>query len=976
MTAMAKRLFVLTAIVLTAFPAMISAQTGTIAGLVRDGTGAVLPGVTVEATSPALIEKVRVAVTDDQGVYKIVDLRPGTYAVTFKLPGFTTLVREGLDLSTGVTVAVNAELRVGALEETITVSGQSPLVDPQNTVQRRTVTRDIIEDLPTGRQWANYTVLVPGVAIVAGAGQDVGGSAGDRTQWLAIHGSNAWEAPREFDGMRYDNIAQTGGSSGVYPVNNAMVQEFDVRTGGAGADADVSGVRVNAIPKQGGNRFSGYFFGNFSNERLIANNLDDDLRARGAPTPSTLTNLFDINPAVGGPLKQDKLWFYASYRYYGSTEIPPGAYYAKDPYAFVFTPDTSRRAVSPSWTHSGNLRGTWQTTPSSRLALYGDRHVRCNPCALGLSATNSWEASRQTKTPNNGLIQGTWNWTATNRLLVEIGETIKPDLLEYHAQPGLPQDGFSVFEQRTGLSFRNIASRYHQRTLQHNGRASVAYVTGSHNLKVGTQWLSGTFRRTFFSTDTMNLLDGVPVALTLRLTPYDTASNLKLNLGAYVQEQWTHERLTLNVGLRFDYVNIYVPQQHIGPSKYVGARDFARIDDVPSWKDISPRLGASYDLFGNAKTALKGYLGRFVEAQGAWFSELVNPAAATSGTTATRAWNDANGNFVPDCDLMNPGTNGECGANNNLNFGRSVVAVRYDPEAANGWNVRSRNWEGMVGIQQELRSGVSADLSYNWRDDDGFGRWVGNRVTDNLLVTPADYDTYCVTAPRDPRLPGGGGYPICGLADIKPGKFGQNDNVITLASVFGKQYRRYDGVDLNVNVRLPGRARLTGGSSIGRVKTNQCFVVDSPQEMVNCAVNPPFQPHVKLSGIYPLPLWGLQTSATYQSIPGPEITASWAVPVSLITPALGRSLAGGARSATVPLVAPATMFNDRMHQVDVRVGKNVKVGPARLQAHLDVYNILNANAVLQQNNTFGSAWQNPTSILVGRMFKFGVQLDF
>ena len=966
--------FVILAVLLLVPVAATAQSTGAIAGSVRDTTGAVLPGVTVEAASPALIEKVRTAVTDSQGEYKIVDLRPGVYAVTFTLVGFNTLKREGIELTVGVTANVSAELPVGALEETITVSGQSPLVDIQSATQHRTITRTQIEDLPTGRFWGNYLGLIPGVSV-SSRGQDVGGSTADNSFGLSIHGSFADEMPRIFDGMRLGNIIGTGGGpNGPYPVNNGMIQEISVNTSGASAEYEVGGLLTNLIPKQGGNRFSTYVFANFSNDTLQSNNLDDALRARGATAPSVLAKIWEVNPAFGGPLRRDKLWFYGSYRYSQITEQPSGAYYAKDPAAYIFTPDLTRTPVNDKWTHSANLRLTGQTSSTSKLNLYGDNHWRCVPCANGLSATTAWEATTWLTTPVNRILQATWNWTVTNRLLIEVGDTYKPDSFVFLPQAGIPADRSGVVETRTGFTHRaQTGNRLKRRTDQWNGKAVVSYVTGSHQVRVGTQWYYGHQAETQDTSNDswLNLLDGVPVSVTLRTTPLVHQENLKLNLGIYAQEQWTRKRLTLNLGARFDYLNAYLPEQHLPPVRYVGARDFAAVYNLPNWKNVSPRLGGAYDLFGSGRTALKWSLGRYVEGQGSGIAELVNPMGSLSSSavsTGTRAWNDVNMNFIPDCDLTNQALNGECGPNNNANFGKPIVTTRYAPDVVTGWGTRGYNWETSTGLQQELRPGVAVEASYN-------RRWFGNfRVTDNTLVTPADYDPYCVTSPVDVRLPGGG-QQTCGLYDIRPTLFGVNDNVITAASTFGTQTQIYDGVDFGVNVRLAKGVQVQGGTSTGRLKTNTCFVVDSPQALRFCNVRPPFLTQVKLVGIYPLPWWGLQTSATFQDLPGPEITASWAAPASAVT-GLGRPLAGGARSVTVALVSPGTLFGDRLHEVDFRVAKNVKVGRARLQAQLDLYNLLNANPVLTQNNTYGSAWQRPLTILLGRMVKFGVQLDF
>jgi hypothetical protein len=499
----------------------------------------------------------------------------------------------------------------------------------------------------------------------------------------------------------------------------------------------------------------------------------------------------------------------------------------------------------------------------------------------------------------------------------------------------------------------------------------VSYVTGSHNLKVGTQWFSGyrTLTNVSNNDSTYNLQNGQPVSITIRTTPYAEQENVKLNLGLFVQEQWTARRLTVNAGLRLDYLNGYLPAQYSPPVQFFPvAREFPRMD-VLNQKDLGPRIGVSYDLFGTAKTALKFSAGKYFEMEAVTRMQAVNPLAATAGTTATRAWNDVNSDFVPDCDLTNPLANGECFGNDNANFGKAIVPIRYAPGTVEGWGTRGANWELSGAIDHEVRPGFAAGLSYH-------RRWFTNLlVTDNVFVTPLDYDPFCITSPVDPRLPGGGGQHICGLYDVTSSKFGVNDNVVGRAENFGDKAEVYDGVDLNVNLRLRGHVTVQGGTSTGRTRTDSCFVIDSPQALYQCAITPPFQTQVKMTAVYSLPWWGLNTSATFQSLPGPEITASYSAPEAAVT-GLGRPLSGGRRTVTVNLVQPGTLFGDRLNQVDFRLTRSMRVHGVTVEPQLDLYNAFNANPILSYNSIYGSAWQNPALILKGRLVKFGLQVKF
>src|SRR5262249_228391 len=291
-----------------------SAQTSSIAGVVRDASGAVVPGVTVETTSPALIEKTRTAVTDGQGVYKIIDLRPGTYTVTFTLTGFNVVKRDGIILTADFTATVNADLRVGTVAETVTVTAESPLIDTQSVTQRKSLGTHLINALPTGRSFQNISVLVPGV-VIALASQDVGGTGGERYQTLAVHGSRADQMPLVLNGMPYNNMNNTGGGyNTTLVINTGTVQEMTVTTSGLSAESRSSGVLTNTIPKEGGNTIRGNLFTNFANDRFQANNLTQDLTKQGLTRVNSVDRIWDFNPTLGGPIVKDRLWFYGGVR--------------------------------------------------------------------------------------------------------------------------------------------------------------------------------------------------------------------------------------------------------------------------------------------------------------------------------------------------------------------------------------------------------------------------------------------------------------------------------------------------------------------------------------------------------------------------------------------------------------------------------------------------------------------------------------
>jgi hypothetical protein len=412
-------------------------------------------------------------------------------------------------------------------------------------------------------------------------------------------------------------------------------------------------------------------------------------------------------------------------------------------------------------------------------------------------------------------------------------------------------------------------------------------------------------------------------------------------------------RLTLTLGLRFDYFHDSFPEQRLSPGQFVPTRNIvlAGTDGV-RWKDIEPRSGLAFDLFGDGTTALKLSLNRYMASQdlGGSFGQSLGPAARLVGST-NRSWNDANRNFVPDCDLTNPVANGECGAMDNPDFGSIRPGTTYDPDVLRGWSKRQNNTEFSAGVQRQILSRVSLDVSY-------FRRWFGNLlVTDNLAVAPSDYDPFSITAPAHPSLPSGGGYVISGLYDLKPGAFGRAArNVVTFADKYGKQIQHWNGADVSLNVRPRAGVLFAGGTSTGRTSTNNCDVatkLDNPSPLY-CGQNQKFNTTVKFLGQYMIPRIDVQLVGSFQSLPGPAIVANYTASNAEVSPSLGRSLAGGERNVTVNLVAPGTMYGERRNQIDLRFGKILNFGRARVTPSLDLYNVTNANPVLGLSSAFGN----------------------
>jgi hypothetical protein len=978
-----------------------SGSTGAIAGTARDTTGAVLPGVTVEAASPALIEKVRAAVTDAQGNYRVTELRPGTYTVTFTLPGFGTYKRENIELNTGVTAAVNAEMKVGSLEETVTVTGASPVVDVQNVRKQVVLTREVLDVVPTGKTFQGFATLTLGArgsgADGAASAIDVGGNKGEGNSAFGVHGMRGEDAIITQDGMFSNAIVGAGSAQNRQTqINQAFVQEMTLLTSGIGAESQTGGVQINIVPREGGNAFKLYVNGTGTGSALQNSNIDDELRQRGVTTAPKVKKVWDFGGGFGGPIKRDALWFYTAHRYWGNEEIVPGNYFNLTPRTFVYTPDFSRPAFIRRTNRDDSVRLTWQASAKNKLALNYSNQYICN-CYNTVNSNIPHEPATTLNGPNvkAQLTQATWNRPATNRLLFEAGWTFSSNPLVTKRQAGVEFTDIPLVELTTGLRYNavqesltggrgftdpkpeGIGDSY---TNQANGRFVVSYVTGSHSLRSGVTLMKGAQATHGIANEVPGLgpvvymlRNGSPVSVQQWVSPAAVLSNMWPEIALYAQDQWTTRRLTMNLGVRYDHHESYVDAISIPAGTFVGAYDFPRRDDLPNWNDVSPRLGASYDLNGNGKTAIKVSFGRYLQVETVGIADTIAPSR-TLVSNVTRTWADANQNFFPDCDLRNPLINGECGQISNLRFGTPVAVTAYDPEFLTGFGVRPDSWQTTVGFQHELRPGVALTAGY-------YRSWNGNfTTTDNRAVVPADFDPFCVNAPTDTRLGSVSGTQLCGLYDVKVAKFGQVDNLITANSNFGERTEVYNGFDVSINARFGEGGLFQGGLATGRTVSDNCAVVDSPQaaRAGYCRQVLPFkgQTQVKLAAVYPLP-YGLQFSGTYQNLAGTPIAADLVYTNAQVAPSLGRNLAAGAAgTVTVPLLPANQLFEQRLSQLDIRFTKIIRLGGARIQGMFDVYNALNANSVLAVNNTYGSTWLRPTTIMGGRLLKFGGQLDW
>ena len=726
------------------------------------------------------------------------------------------------------------------------------------------------------------------------------------------------------------------------------------------------------MPKDGGNTFHGTLSGNFANESLQAHNYADELKARGLVSPNRVKAVWAVSPAYGGPIRKNRLWFIGGAQVVTTDNYVAGVFANADTSGWRYVPDLNRQMVIDQDYRGVVGRLTWQASRRNKVSMHGEYSYPCF-CKLGTNVTPeaAWRATFPGKTVN-----ATWTSTLTNRLFVKAGGQ------SYHLDPyhlAANGNGRSVVDNGgpyAGFRFGSSASDTSIDSRVVHARGSVAYVTGSHNLTFGADTRLG------FASPSTNavpgnvtyvLLNSLPSSVTYSSGPIIQRNRYLPDIGIFGQEQWTMARLTVNAGIRFDMFRAGYPDQVLPAAQYRPQERRVTGANVVSWTDLNPRLGVAYDLFGDGRTAVKASLGRYVAQEAVALTQSANPVNSTSGNQ-TRTWND-DGDFVVQGDPLNLAANGELGASSNQNFGQIVVTTRVDPAFAQGYGVRPFNWEFSTQVQHQLAPGLGVSLGY-------YRRWFGNiQLTDNLATASSDFEPYCVTAPGDSRLPQGGGYRICDLYDVVPSKRGAQDSIIRSSGFYGKQISHWNGVDVLVDARLRGGLLLGGGMSFGKTTDDTCDIVakvDNPSPYL-CHIETPFLANAKMLASYTLP-WGMLVAGTFQSLPGPDITASYTARNAEIVPSLGRNLAAGSTATVaVPLIASGTMYGKRTFQFDARLGKRFMLGSRRLQTSIDLYNILNGNAILSQNNTYGTngaSWQVPLSILSPRLVKFSMELSF
>jgi hypothetical protein len=1003
-----------------------------ITGVVKDTSGAVLPGVTVEAASDALIERVKSVITDGDGIYRIVDLRPGTYSVTFSLPGFQTLRRDALALPSEFTMTINGEMKVGSLEETITVSGDAPVVDVSSAVHTQVLNREAIDAIPTGRTIQGLGQLVVGVSLSL---PDTGGARAMQQTYMSTHGMPAASNTVMVDGMIVNGLQGDGAIQSYF--NDAMNQEVSYQTSGIGAETSAGGVRLNMIPREGGNTFSGAFGAAYRPGAWQGDNVGPRLQAKGL-TPGEgngIDRIIDFTVSEGGPIKQDKLWFFASARYFSVNNFIADTEF-----------DDGSRGVDDQFIRSALVRLTWQITPKIKLSAYQDEidkyrghdmQAKYDPETAGVVWNSPAYHTNQAKISS----------PVTSRLLVEGGFSSNLEYYTNEYRPGIERPRFSAdwyantgqqeallggFVQRAPTGAQNTQS-----PARYNWQGAVSYVTGSHNFKTGVQYQRGTFYHTYDSNGDgyqvyRSLAAGTagcqsantpasqlgatgvfscPDQFVIRNTPLASfGERVNYDLGLFVQDAYTINRLTINAGLRYEFLNAQVEPSDSPAGRFVPARSFGVKKDLPNWRDPAPRIAAVYDLFGNSKTALKYSLNRYNQTRTTGIASIYQPY--TSSTFALN-WRDLNNDGIAQGGVTYPGGVrtlctfgvGDCelyGAGGPAGNAATAITPTFGvvPEAEYNGFPRTWNLEHGLELQHELMPRLS--VTGTWFH----GAFHNLTISNNLsLNKDLDWAPIQVWNPLTGEEIKGVYRRLATRADGTP----VSTSAVTTDSLAPDRELIYNSYGVEFRAR-PGRgSQVFGGFAFERQQSINCGYTDNPNNLLLCddrENSVPFNKQFKVAGSYPLP-WGVQLSGSFQSNPSPNgtvgitaasiqsttymaATASSTYPTTCPAPCpagarvlpTGAVFAGTASSINIPLVAPNAYQLERINQLDFKVQKTFRVNRVQISPQFEVFNVNNSDAVisvttggvgnnvLSPNYLFANSVMQPTIVGVGASVKW------
>jgi hypothetical protein len=935
-------------------------QSGEIHGRVTDASGAVLPGVTVTVEGPALIQS-EVSVTTDTGAYSFPRLPVGTYSVRFELAGFRQLQQQGVQIQSGFSAQINAKLELSTVQESVTVSAASPVVDTKQTTTGATFTTEVLQGIPTARDPWVLLEQTPGVVMNQ---QNVGGNKSGQQSAFTVHGTQQGNSIWNVDGVTITDMAATGSSSVYFDFDS--FQEISFTTGGADASVQTGGVNLNFITRSGGNamRGSGRYF--VSDNNYQSTNITDDLRAQGAGSGNPLKNIQDYGAEFGGPILKNKAWFWGAY---GKQDIEVGVIgFLKPGATDGSNPDNLETDLTVLENYNIKLNAQpWRSQRFSALYTFSDK-IRN---ARGAGPLNPPETTFRQSGPTPIWKVG-HQWVASDRLLFDTtyGFVDGGFRLDFHED--------SLYDVQRLLETTSTAlSRSNQNSVnvrpQREIKTDANYFTNlfgaDHALKFGARWRDTPFDTGghFGGFATGRLLNGVPVEADLH-RDNNSRTSLK-GYAAYIQDAITMGRLTINAGVRVDYhrdraLAAEVVANPIAPDK-LPALNFPGADSGVSFTDISPRFGATWDLTGNAKTIVKAsanrFYGQFVGTVG-----IINPVGAT---TVRYPWSDVNGDRFVQRDELDLNRVLAFSANYNPNNPSNVTSAnRVDPDLKN--DIVN---EVIAGVDHELMDNFGVGVAYIYRSIGRFTFNVPEGLTPSMF-SPATFTANCGnTSCAQPSYTG----TYYTLSSALPATRVQTNQDFR---------RRFHGVEFTMRKRMSNRWMMNGSLTLNNATynappegyldtiqgdifgvaalpmdpTNRNFI-EGEQTLINGA-----RWVGKLAGMYQLP-WGINVAGTLNARQG----------FPFIPNILSPNRPNGLGTVRVMIEPYATSRYDNLFLVDLKAEKRITINKLTMNASVDVFNLGNANTVLARVTTQNAATANRVTEVTGpRVLRFGLRFQF